>query len=171
MSEQQEAIVVATKAKKVSSVKKPKSSHPPTAVMVDAAIGSLKERGGSSVLAIKKYVASTYKVDIEKLAPFIKKYIKGAVVKGDLIQTKGKGASGSFKLSSKKAPAKKVAAKPMISKKPEKKKTRTVAKKPTATKKAKVVVAKVKVTASKKVAASPKKATKKPAAKKVSAKK
>ncbi|XP_039501410.1 uncharacterized protein LOC120457982 [Drosophila santomea] len=33
------------------------------------------------------------------LAPFIKKYLKSAVVNGKLIQTKGKGASGSFKLS------------------------------------------------------------------------
>ncbi|XP_061395376.1 histone H1.2-like [Musca vetustissima] len=67
--------------------------------MVDAAIKTLKERGGSSLPAIKKYLASTYKVDAQKLAPFIKKYLKSAVASGKLIQTKGKGASGSFKLS------------------------------------------------------------------------
>uniref|UniRef100_A0A1I8M6G3 H15 domain-containing protein n=1 Tax=Musca domestica TaxID=7370 RepID=A0A1I8M6G3_MUSDO len=71
----------------------------PTQQMVDAAIKTLKERGGSSLPAIKKYLASTYKVDAQKLAPFIKKYLKGAVASGKLIQTKGKGASGSFKLS------------------------------------------------------------------------
>ncbi|CAH1384747.1 unnamed protein product, partial [Tenebrio molitor] len=32
--------------------------------------------------------------------PFIKKYLKGAVASGSLVQTKGKGASGSFKLAS-----------------------------------------------------------------------
>uniref|UniRef100_A0A6P4F691 Histone H1-like n=1 Tax=Drosophila rhopaloa TaxID=1041015 RepID=A0A6P4F691_DRORH len=37
--------------------------------------------------------------DAQKLAPFIKKYLKSAVVNGKLIQTKEKGASGSFKLS------------------------------------------------------------------------
>lgn len=90
-----------------------KSDHPPCSEMVDAAIKALKERGGSSLLAIKKYVAATFKVNIEKLAPFIKKYIKGAVVKGHLLQTKGIGASGSFKLSKVKKEVKtKIAIKP-----------------------------------------------------------
>lgn len=79
---------------------KAKPSHPPTSDMVNNAIKNLKERGGSSLQAIKKYVAANYKVDAEKLSPFIKKYLKAAVVSGNLIQTKGKGASGSFKLSS-----------------------------------------------------------------------
>ncbi|KAH8337077.1 hypothetical protein KR059_000408, partial [Drosophila kikkawai] len=80
--------------------------------MVDASIKNLKERGGSSLLAIKKYITATYKCDAQKLAPFIKKYLKSAVANGKLIQTKGKGASGSFKLSAsaKKEPKPKVAA-------------------------------------------------------------
>lgn len=90
-------------AKKTKSAvsKKPrvKPSHPPTSDMVNNAIKSLKERGGSSLQAIKKYLSSNYKIDAEKLAPFIKKYLKSAVSSGTLIQTKGKGASGSFKLS------------------------------------------------------------------------
>ncbi|XP_045466695.1 uncharacterized protein LOC123675387 [Harmonia axyridis] len=61
--------------------------------------GDLKERSGSSLQAIKKFIASNYKVDSEKLAPFIKKYLKSAVQSGSLVQTKGKGASGSFKLA------------------------------------------------------------------------
>ncbi|KAG5666165.1 hypothetical protein PVAND_017666 [Polypedilum vanderplanki] len=60
---------------------------------------NIKERGGSSLQAIKKFVSAQYKVDVEKLAPFIKKYLKSAVTKGQLVQTKGKGASGSFKLA------------------------------------------------------------------------
>ncbi|CAH1384606.1 unnamed protein product, partial [Tenebrio molitor] len=48
----------------------------------------------------QKFVAANYKVDAEKVAPFIKKYLKGAVASGSLVQTKGKGASGSFKLAS-----------------------------------------------------------------------
>ena len=31
--------------------------------------------------------------------PFIKKYLKTAVASGELVQTKGKGASGSFNLA------------------------------------------------------------------------
>lgn len=89
------------KKTKVAAIKKPriKPTHPPTSDMVNNAIKSLKERGGSSLQAIKKYLSSNYKIDAEKLAPFIKKYLKSAVSTGALIQTKGKGASGSFKLS------------------------------------------------------------------------
>lgn len=93
----------ATKKGKSGAVasKKPrvKPSHPPTSDMVNIAIKTLKERGGSSLQAIKKYISSNYKIDAEKLSPFIKKYLKSAVTGGQLIQTKGKGASGSFKLS------------------------------------------------------------------------
>ncbi|KOB67773.1 Histone H1 [Operophtera brumata] len=71
--------------------------------MVKSAIKMLKERSGSSLKAIKKYIAAEYKVDSEKLAPFIRKYLKSAVESGALIQTKGTGASGSFKLESKSA--------------------------------------------------------------------
>jgi histone H1/5 len=93
--------VTSPKKGKATKVKKPRSvpSHPKTSDMVNAAITNLKERGGSSLQAIKKYVAATYKVDVEKLSPFIKKYLKSAVTSGALVQTKGKGASGSFKLS------------------------------------------------------------------------
>nr|XP_036229938.1 histone H1-like [Bactrocera oleae] len=88
-------------AKKTVKPKKPSvaPTHPPTQQMVDASIKNLKERGGSSLLAIKKYISATYKCDSQKLAPFIKRYLKSAVTSGKLIQTKGKGASGSFKLS------------------------------------------------------------------------
>uniref|UniRef100_A0A834RG94 Histone H1-II n=1 Tax=Sarcoptes scabiei TaxID=52283 RepID=A0A834RG94_SARSC len=67
--------------------------------MVKGAIKALKERNGSSVQAIKKYIQSNHTVDIEKLTPFIRKYLKSGVVKGELLQAKGKGASGSFKLN------------------------------------------------------------------------
>lgn len=97
------------------------SAHPPTKQMVDAAIKSLKERGGSSLPAIKKYIGATYKCDAQKLAPFIKKYLKSAVASGKLIQTKGKGASGSFKLSVRaKQTASSAAGKPHATDKPKK---------------------------------------------------
>jgi hypothetical protein len=59
----------------------------------------LKERGGFSLQAIKKYISANYKVDSEKLSPFIKKYLKTAVASGELVQTKSKGASGSLKVA------------------------------------------------------------------------
>jgi histone H1/5 len=91
---------------KASSAKKPKlaATHPPVAEMVVAAINNLKDRSGSSSQAIKKYIASNYKVEVERLAPFIKKYLKSAVTNGTLQQTKGKGASGSFKIAANSKP-------------------------------------------------------------------
>uniref|UniRef100_A0A6P7F9B4 Histone H1-like n=1 Tax=Diabrotica virgifera virgifera TaxID=50390 RepID=A0A6P7F9B4_DIAVI len=85
-------------SKKEKKAKNPraKPSHPPTSEMVNNAIKGLKERGGSSLQAIKKYIAANYKVDAEKVAPFIKKYLKAAVATGSLVQTKGKGASGEL---------------------------------------------------------------------------
>lgn len=186
--------VAEKKVKKVAAMKKArtKPNHPPTAEMVDAAIRALNDRGGSSVLAIKKYVTATYKVDVEKLAPYIKKYIKGAVIKGHLLQTKGKGASGSFKLSVKPKSDKPkkttaVATEPKATKKPQpagEKKTKTSVAAAAAKKEVKVsgtkksgTVVKAKAVAAakpKKAAPAPKTAApkaKKPAAKKVSAKK
>jgi hypothetical protein len=87
------------KAKSAGKKPRAKPVHPRTSEMVGNAIKSLKERGGSSLQAIKKYIAANYKVDSEKLSPFIKKYLKSAVAAGELVQTKGKGASGSFKLA------------------------------------------------------------------------
>ncbi|KAJ9588605.1 hypothetical protein L9F63_028092 [Diploptera punctata] len=77
----------ASPKKAKSSGKKPraKPAHPRTSEMVSSAIKSLKERGGSSLQAIKKYIAANYKVDPEKFAPFIKKYLKAAVASGELL--------------------------------------------------------------------------------------
>lgn len=95
------AVAAAPAKAKAPKAKKPasKPSHPPTSQLVNAAIRALKERSGSSLQAIKKYIALNDKVDADKLSPFIKKYLKKATVSGNLVQTKGKGASGSFKLS------------------------------------------------------------------------
>ena len=125
------------KAKKAAKPKKP-AEHPKTTVMVAAAVAALKDRKGSSLPAIKKYIAANYKVDIVKLAPFVKKAIKSMVEKKTLVQVKGKGASGSFKLGKvekpkkvkktpKKKPAKKVkkAKNPKKAKKPAAKKAKS----------------------------------------------
>lgn len=76
-----------------------KPSHPLYSEMVNNAIKNLEKRGGSSLKAIKKYVCTNYLVNADKLSPFIKRYLKSAVASGALVQTRGKGASGSFKLA------------------------------------------------------------------------
>lgn len=167
------------KKAKASKPKKPKTApgHPKVSEMVNTAISTLKERGGSSVQAIKKYVGAHYKVDVDKLAPFIKKYLKNAVASGALVQTKGKGASGSFRMTTQPkekaakpkaaAPKPKRSAKPAAAKKATKPKT---VKKAPATKKPKAKLAKSpkkakavkpKAPKPKKAKASPKKAGRK----------
>lgn len=118
------------------SVAKPRKNkapalHPPVQQMVDTAIATLKERRGSSLAAIKKYIGANFNgVDTVRLAPFIRKYLKKAVLDGKLVQVKGTGASGSFKLSAaakkepkKKATVKKPKAKKEKTKKPKEKKS------------------------------------------------
>ena len=153
----------AAPAKKVAKAKKPakKADHPSTAAMVVAAITALKDRKGSSLAAIKKYIAANYKVDAAKLAPFVRRFLKKAVADGKLTQVKGTGASGSFKLAKVEKPKK--VAKPKAKKPAAKKAKKPAAKKEKKAKKPKA--AKPKKPKAKKATKSPKKA-KKPAAKK-----
>merc|ERR1711902_189204 len=74
----------------------PKSTRPPVSNMVLTAIKEQKKRNGSSLPAIKKYIADKYKVDVAKLNPFIKRYIRTAVEEKILIPVKA-----SYKLSKK----------------------------------------------------------------------
>ncbi|XP_033758804.1 late histone H1-like [Pecten maximus] len=143
----------ASPSKKVKKASKPKApaAHPKYEVMIAAAIAALKEKGGSSKIAIKKYILGNYKVaDDNKSSALIKAALKRSVVKGALKQVKGTGASGSFKLGEKPKAAKKPAAKKV--------------------KKPKAAAAKPKKASGEKKAKSPKKAAKKPAAKKAAAK-
>ena len=136
------------------------AEHPTYAVMVTAALAALKDRKGSSKIAIGKYICANYKVGPKFNGP-LKQALKKGVENKSLVQTKGIGASGSFKIAKVEKPAaKKPAAKKPAAKKP-------AAKKPAAKKPA------AKKPAAKKAAAkkSPKKAAKKPAAKKATPKK
>lgn len=71
---------------------------PKYTVMVEEAVKSMNERGGSSRQAIQKYVKANYPVN-ENSDSRVKSALKKCVEKERLVQTKGKGASGSFKLS------------------------------------------------------------------------
>ncbi|KAK2172113.1 hypothetical protein NP493_991g00021 [Ridgeia piscesae] len=88
-------------ARKVSSNTSSSKSHPPVSEMVNKALLGIKARGGSSMTAIKKYITDTYRVDGDKMKPYIKRYVKGALETGKLVQTKGQGAAGSFRLGAK----------------------------------------------------------------------
>ena len=171
--------------KKVSKPKVP-AAHPKYIDMVKAALGSLKERSGSSRQAILKYVMANYKVgnDVNSINAHLKMALRNGVKKGALKQAKGTGATGSFTLGDKpkaeNKPKSKKVAKPKAAKpkkaaaaKPKKaageKKVKKSPKKAAAPKKAKTPKKKAAAKSPKKPAAkAPKKAKtpKKPAAKK-----
>ncbi|XP_064610819.1 late histone H1-like [Liolophura sinensis] len=122
---------VAPKVKKAAKPKKP-SNHPKYSEMIKAAITSLKERGGSSRQAILRYIMAHYNVgkDEKVVNTHLKLSLKSGVKKGTLKQSKGTGASGSFRLGAvekakkvKKSPKvkKPKAAKPKKAKSPAKK--------------------------------------------------
>ncbi|NXP49997.1 H5 protein, partial [Heliornis fulica] len=104
------AMSPATKVKRARAARRP-AAHPTYSDMIKAAIRAEKSRGGSSRQSIQKYVKSHYKVgqhaDVQ-----IKLSIRRLLASGILKQTKGVGASGSFRLAkaadkAKKSPARK----------------------------------------------------------------
>lgn len=162
------AVAAAKKKAAAAKAKKPKatlSSHPRAGDMVDAAIAALKEKGGSSLAAIKSYISATYNVDAEKLSPLIKKHLKSSATKG---------TAGSFKLASatkaspkrKRSPAKKPAgatkkkSSPKKKASPKKKVPKALAAKPPKPKVSKPKAAKKVSTKAKKPASKAKKARK-----------
>ena len=140
--------VAAKSPKKVSKPKKP-VAHPKYAEMVAQAISGLKERGGSSRQAILKYIVKNFNVgnDEKVVNTHLKIALRSGVKASSLKQSKGTGATGSFRIGE----AAKKAVKPKKVKKP-----KAAAKKPAA--KPKKAAKKVKKAPAKKAKATPKKA-------------
>uniref|UniRef100_A0A3Q1GQK3 H15 domain-containing protein n=1 Tax=Acanthochromis polyacanthus TaxID=80966 RepID=A0A3Q1GQK3_9TELE len=129
----------AAPAKALAKSQKKKASRPrkdglSLPKLIVAAVAESNERKGMSLAAIKKVLAAQG-FDVTKSNKRINTIVTKLVTNGVLIQTKGTGASGSFKLAKKEPkvskPAKKVAApKKPAAKKPAAKKL--AAKKPAA---------------------------------------
>ncbi|KAJ7313177.1 hypothetical protein JRQ81_004451 [Phrynocephalus forsythii] len=83
-----------------SSKPRAKPSGPSVTELLTQAVSASKERSGVSLAALKKSLAAAG-YDVEKNNSRIKLGLKGLVSKGTLVQTKGTGASGSFKLNKK----------------------------------------------------------------------
>ncbi|XP_002667787.2 histone H1-like [Danio rerio] len=160
------------KAPRKKAASKPKKTGPNVRDLIVKTVTASKERNGVSLAALKKAL-SAGGYDVEKNNSRVKTAVKALVTNGTLAQTKGTGASGSFKLNKKQAEPKKAAKKTAAkAKKPAAKKSPKKAKKPAATsvKKATKSPKKAKKpAAAKKATKSPKKA-KKPAAAKKAAK-
>lgn len=118
-------------AKKAAPKKaKAPAAHPKYSEMVGQAITALKERGGSSRQAILKYILKNFKVgdNVNAINSHLKMALRAGVKNNSLKQSKGTGASGSFKVGEVKKAAKpkvKKAVKPKkpAAKKPKKAKT------------------------------------------------
>lgn len=130
-----------TVSKKKKKSKQAPSDHPHYRDMIKDALTSLKERGGSSRQAILKYIIGNYKISVEEKTAnnHLKMALRAGVKNGTLTQSKGQGASGSFRLGEEKA--KKSHKKKETVSTPQKKAKKTAspkkAKKPTPAKKTK----------------------------------
>ncbi|KAL2791407.1 histone H1.2 [Daubentonia madagascariensis] len=158
---------VKKKATKKPAGARRKASGPPVSELITKAVAASKERSGVSLAALKKALAAAG-YDVEKNNSRIKLGLKSLVSKGTLVQTKGTGASGSFKLNKKatsaevKPKAKKTGAakpkKPAGAAKKPKKATSAATPKKSAKKTPKKAKKPAAAAVTKKVAKSPKKA-------------
>ncbi|VDL91314.1 unnamed protein product [Schistocephalus solidus] len=102
-------VVVAVVPSRALAVKRqrPRSVNPPFGQMIVEAIGALQGRNGSSRQAILKYIKAHHTLGEKVVARRLRRTLITATAAGKLIQTRGSGASGSFKLPEKlKAPVK-----------------------------------------------------------------
>merc|ERR1712090_90069 len=139
-------------AKKSSAQKKSSSGNPSYKDMVIEAITEQKERSGSSLDSIKKFLGSKYRIDVAKQAGLLNRTLKmrddGVLVPG---AQPGRKGSGSFKVSAEekarignaaKAAVKKVKKTGGSAEKAQTKKVSVAAKKPTSKKAQPAVLAK-----------------------------
>ncbi|XP_078390477.1 histone H1-like [Cetorhinus maximus] len=181
------AAQVKTPKKKKKAAPRSSAAGPKLGEQILKVVADCSDRKGMSLPAIKKALRGKG-LDVEKLGSQIKQSIKRNVKNGFLVQVKGTGASGSFKVpknttpgkvgkkakaaAGKKSPVKKAAAKKVTAKKATAKKTvkKATAKK-TPVKKAAAKKSPAKKAAAKKTAkkaATPKKPVKKAAPKRKS---
>ncbi|XP_061763378.1 uncharacterized protein LOC133557149 [Nerophis ophidion] len=191
MAEVAPAAPAPSKAVKKKKTTKTAKGGPSVSQLITEAVAKSKERKGVSLASLKNSLSAAG-YDVEKNKARIKIAVRKLVAKDVLVQTKGTGASGSFKMNkaseakpkkapakaqsaakkpaAKKSPVKKVAAKKSVkatTKKPAKKATTPKKKAKTAAKKSTKSPAKAAKPAARKAPA----ARKSPAAKKSPAKK
>lgn len=78
-------------AKKKALSPKVPVNHPTIIDFVKAAITATKDRKGTSLSVIKKYIAANYKVDVEKMKSHICRIIVHATDKGVFMRSRNKG--------------------------------------------------------------------------------
>ncbi|KAM8789010.1 E3 ubiquitin-protein ligase SHPRH isoform 1-T1 [Rhynchonycteris naso] len=77
---------------------KEKIQCPPTRVMILTAVKEMSGKKGVSILAIYKYISSTYRYDVQRYRSLLKRMLKCLIFEGLVKQIKGHGFSGTFTL-------------------------------------------------------------------------
>src|SRR5689334_17164433 len=88
-----------TNANKNSKKSKATSSHPKYSDMIKHALTQLNERLGASKAAILKYILANFNVNQTTANRHVKSALRAGAKNKSLKQTKGSGASGTFKLN------------------------------------------------------------------------
>ncbi|XP_055521284.1 histone H1-like [Leucoraja erinacea] len=86
--------------KEKAAAARKKTAGPKLGERIDKIVADCHERRGMSLVAVSKGLAASG-IDVEKYHKLIKVTIKRKLETGSLVQTKGKGASGSFKAAAK----------------------------------------------------------------------
>lgn len=89
-----------TTSSKKKVVKTASADHPKYSEMIKQALMALKERGGSSRQAVLKYIMANFNVgrDEASVNTHLKMALRAGVKNSSLKQSKGTGATGSFRL-------------------------------------------------------------------------
>lgn len=88
------------KATGAAAAKKHAVDHPKYSEMVHQALSSLKERGGSSRQAVLKFIMKNFNIGVDEnvVNTHLKMALRAGVKNATLKQSKGSGATGSFRL-------------------------------------------------------------------------
>ncbi|XP_058850030.1 histone H1-like [Acipenser ruthenus] len=104
--EEKVATTVASHVKRKAEGPKINKSGPTVSQMIIKAVSDSKERSGLSLTAMKKSLAASG-YDVERNNSRVNRAVRTLVNKETLLQTKGTGASGSFRVNKKQAKPKK----------------------------------------------------------------
>ena len=72
--------------------------HPPISEMVLDSFRALKKRNGTSVEEISEYIEENFQVNINRIKPYIKKFLQKGVTDGFFDQVNGSRGDGKFKI-------------------------------------------------------------------------
>ncbi|XP_062497825.1 E3 ubiquitin-protein ligase SHPRH isoform X4 [Pezoporus occidentalis] len=86
------------KPKEMELKLKEKIQYPSLRVMILAAVKEMNVKKGASIIAIFKYISAIYRYDIQRNRRLLKRTLEKLIAEQVVVQVKGHGLAGSFKL-------------------------------------------------------------------------